>query len=100
MIKHVVMWVFKDFAENNKKEKNIEIAEKKISALKDLVDVIKFIEVGVNINESDAAYDLVLICEFDNLDDLDEYQNHSEHKKAAAFIKKVVDKRAVVDYEI
>jgi len=99
MIKHVVMWEFKDFAEGKDREKNIEIAEKKLLSLKDLVDQIKFIEVGKNINQSEAAYDLVLITEFESLTDLDEYQNHPEHKKVAAFIGKTAAKRVLVDYK-
>lgn len=99
MIKHVVMWEFKDFAEGNEKKENIKIVEKKLLALKDLVDQIQFIEVGKNINGSDAAYDLSLITEFKDLADLDNYQVHPEHQKVAAFIGKVVAKRVLVDYE-
>ena len=101
MIKHVVMWEFKDRAEGNHKEKNIELAKEKIMELKDLVDVINFLEVGINLNKSDdQAYDLVLISEFETLADLYEYQNHPDHQKVKDFVKKVVDKRVVVDYEI
>ncbi|MFW5961467.1 MAG: Dabb family protein [bacterium] len=101
MIKHVVMWEFKDYAEGNDKEKNIALAKEKIMELKDLVDVIHFIEVGINLNKSDdQAYDLVLISEFETLADLDEYQNHPDHQKVKDFVKKIVDKRVVVDYEI
>lgn len=99
MIKHVVMWEFKDFAEGNKKEKNIEIVAEKLLSLQDLVEQIKFLEVGKNINKSDAAYELVLITEFENLSDLDQYQNNPEHKKVAAFIEKTAAKRVLVDYE-
>jgi len=95
------MWEFKDRAEGNDKEKNIELAKEKIMELKDLVDVINFLEVGINLNKSDdQAYDLVLISEFETLADLDEYQNHPDHQKVKDFVKKVVDKRVVVDYEI
>lgn len=41
MIKHVVMWEFKDQAAGNKKEKNIELAAEKLLSLKDLVDYEK-----------------------------------------------------------
>ncbi|KXS49580.1 Stress responsive A/B Barrel Domain [Halanaerobium congolense] len=99
MIKHVVMWKFKDFAAGNLKEENIEIAVEKLLLLKDLVDEIKFLEVGKNINESDAAYELVLITEFENLSDLEQYQIHSEHEKVKDFIEKTAAKRVLVDYE-
>ena len=44
-------------------------------------------------------HELVLITEFENLTDLDQYQNHPEHKKVAAFIGKTAAKRVLVDYE-
>jgi len=98
MIKHIVMWKFKEVAENNDKITNIELAKEKLLSLKDTVEVIRFIEVGININNREAAYDLVLLSEFEN--DLEVYQNHVEHKKVAEFIEKVRDKRVVVDYKI
>lgn len=99
MIKHVVMWEFKDFAEGNNKEKNIELAAEKLLSLKDLVEQIKYLEVGKNINQSDAAYELVLITEFESLSELDQYQNHPEHKKVKEFIGNTAAKRVLVDYE-
>jgi hypothetical protein len=99
MIKHVVMWEFKDFAEGNKKETNIEIAAEKLLSLKDLVEQIKFLEVGKNINDSEAAYELVLITEFESLADLEQYQIHPEHEKVKDFIGKTAAKRVLVDYE-
>jgi len=99
MIKHVVMWEFKDSAEYNDKLENIKTAEKMLLSLKDSVEQIKSIEVGKNINQSDAAYDLILITEFENLVCLDEYQNHPEHRKVADFIGENAAKRVLVDYE-
>lgn len=95
------MWEFKAQAAGNDKERNIELAKEKIMGLKDLVDVIQFIEVGKNLNEADdQAYDLVLVSEFKTSADFDEYQNHPDYLKVKNFVKKVVDKRAAVDYEI
>jgi len=93
------MWEFKDFAEGNEKEKNIELAAEKLLSLKDLVEEIKFLEVGKNINQSEAAYELVLITEFESLADLDQYQTHPEHEKVKDFIGKTAAKRVLVDYE-
>jgi len=56
-----VMWYFKNQADGNDKEINIELAAEKVMGLKDLVDVIQFIEVGINVNEADyQAYEAVL----------------------------------------
>src|SRR5690554_1990624 len=100
MIKHIVMWKFKEVAENNDKISNIELAKEKLLSLEDTVEVIRTIEVGINIKNSEASFDLVLLSEFENQHDLAVYQNHAEHKKVAEFIGKARDKRVVVDYEI
>ncbi|PTV99837.1 stress responsive alpha/beta barrel protein [Halanaerobium saccharolyticum] len=99
MIKHVVMWEFKDQAAGNSKEENIELAAEKLRSLKDLVEQIKFLEVGKNINQSEAAYELVLITEFESPADLDQYQIHPEHEKVKTFIGEVAAKIVLVDYE-
>lgn len=95
MIKHIVMWKLK--------EKNIEVLNKiknDLEGLKNKIEEIKAIEVGIDFNGSEAAYDLVLYSEFLNKEDLNIYQNHEEHIKVAGFIISVVTSRAVVDYEI
>ncbi len=99
MIKHIVMWRFKGSAENNDKKTNLQIAKDELLSLKDKVPSLISIEVGVNINNSDAAYDLALYTEFKDLKGLDEYQNHPEHVKVAGFIRKVNESRVVADYE-
>ncbi|QCX33041.1 Dabb family protein [Caloramator sp. E03] len=98
MVKHVVAWKLKDEAEGNNKEKNAKIIKENLERLKDVIKEIKHIEVGININTSNAAFDLVLYSEFENIEDLEKYQNHPEHVKVAEFIAKVREDRIVVDY--
>ncbi len=100
MIKHIVMWTFKEFAEGKDKKTNIQLTKEKLLSLRQTVDVIKEIEVGINIDTSDSAYDLVLFSVFESLEDLETYQNHPEHVKVGEFVKKVVEMRAMVDYKV
>lgn len=65
MVKHVVAWKLKDEAEGNNKEKNAKIIKENLERLKDVIKEIKHIEVGININTSNAAFDLVLYSEFE-----------------------------------
>ena len=94
-MKHIVMWKIKD---ENKAENSAKIKEW-LEGLKDKIDVIKSIEVGINVEKSDSSYDLVLVSEFNSQKELDEYQVNPLHKEAAAFIKGVATSRIVVDYE-
>ncbi len=96
MIKHIVMWKLKD---ENKEENALKI-KKDLEALKLEISEIKEIEVGIDVNKSEAAYDVVLYSTFDSQEDLDNYQVHPKHKEAGVFIRQVVSSRVVVDYEI
>ncbi len=99
MIKHIVMWKLKEEAEGNSKAENIRIVKEKLLALKPLVPQIDTIEVGVNFNTSDAAFDVVLTSTHQTKADLVGYANHEAHKEAGQFIGKVVAERRVVDFE-
>lgn len=98
MIIHIVNWKLKAIEDEAEKIANGKLIKEKLEALKHKVDTIVKIEVGINFNESDAAFDVVLYSEFKTKEDLDVYQNHPEHLKAAGFVKEVVEKRVVVDY--
>lgn len=95
MIKHIVMWKLKD-----KNDETLNKMKNDLEGLKDKISEIKEIEVGIDFNGSDAAYDVVLYSVFESKEDLDAYQTHPEHVKAGVFIKSVVSNRVVVDYEV
>jgi len=99
LIKHIVMWKLKEFAEGKSKLENAQIIKSDLEALKDKIEQIKYIEVGININESEQAYDVVLYSEFNSMEDLNTYQNHPEHVKVAEFVGKVREARVVTDYD-
>jgi len=100
MIKHVVMWKLKPEAEGNSKVKNKEIATEKLLGLKPIISQITSLEVGDNLNPTDAAYDLVLISTHEDKASLAAYIDHPAHKEVAGFIGKIVADRKVVDFEV
>ena len=100
MIKHVVMWKLKDFAEGTDKKENAQKIKSKLEGLKDKIEEIKFIEIGININDSADSYDVVLYSEFDSLENLNIYRNHPEHLKVGELVSAVRLERKVVDYEV
>ena len=96
MIKHIVMWKFKDeVAEADKLE-----MKRLLEALKGVVPPLVDIEVGLNVAEGDAAKDMVLYSEFASGDDLKAYAVHPEHLKVVDFVKPLVCERHVVDYVV
>lgn len=100
MVKHIVMWTFKDFVDGRGKQENIRLAAEMLAGLKDKINTVHFLEVGQNINTSDGAFDLALYSEFEDQAGLDIYQKHTEHLKAVEFLRKVRDQRIVVDYKV
>ncbi|MFP4662379.1 MAG: Dabb family protein [Halanaerobiales bacterium] len=100
MVKHIVMFKLKEKAEGRGKDVNASKMKKMIEALPEKIEELISMEVGLDINGSDAAYDIVLYSEFDNEEALNNYQVHPEHQKVLEFVKKVIDDRVVVDYKI
>lgn len=92
MLKHVVTWKLK---EENKTE-NIRLIKQKLEALVGVVDVIRSLQVGIN--ENGGEYDVILITDFDNKDDLQIYDTHPAHQEVRKFIRSVVESRIAVDY--
>ena len=100
MIRHVVMWKFKDLGEGKTKEENLDIVKDKLLALIPIIPELKKMEIGKDVSHTDASYDLILITEFESLDDLHTYAVHPEHVKIVNYVKNVVESRVVLDCEI
>jgi predicted metal-dependent HD superfamily phosphohydrolase len=97
-IRHVVSW---KLATTDEEERASHAAGIKIGleSLPAVIPQIKFLQVGVNVvPEND--FDVVLISDFDSVDDVKIYQEHPVHLEVAAFIRSVVAGRASVDYEV
>ena len=94
MIVHIVMFKFKD---ENKTE-NLKLVEKKLNDLVDKIDVLKSMEVGIDFNASERAFDLSLYSTFETKEDLKTYAAHEEHLKVVELIKRVTQESKVVDY--
>ncbi len=99
MIKHIVMIKLKEFSTDEEKSLKIKDIKVGLENLPKLINEIRFLEVGVNINPSERASDLVLVSDFDSLEDLDVYRVHPEHLKVVDIIKENAAKVTAVDYE-
>lgn len=96
MIKHIVLFKFKEFSSKEEKDLKINEIKKRLEDLKNLIQVLKFIKVGINCN-SKEEFDLCLDTEFDNMQDLETYAIHPDHVAVGKIIKEVLEKRACVD---
>lgn len=96
MIVHIVMFKFK----NENKEENIQKVEKELLALEEKIDELKSIEVGIDFNQSERAFDVSLYSTFDSKEDLKSYAVHSAHLQVVELIKSVTSESKVVDYTL
>jgi hypothetical protein len=99
MVRHIVLWKLKEFAEGATREENARRMKEALEALSTQIPEVRRVEVGLDFNRSESAFDVALVAEFDSRDDLAAYREHGDHLKAAEFIQKVREERVVVDYE-
>ena len=100
MIRHIVMWKFKEEAEGCSRLENMEKVRDRLYALVPIIPEIKKMEIGFDVKRTDASADLVLETEFDSLDTLAIYAEHPEHLAVGAFVRAVTNTRVVIDFEI
>lgn len=81
MIKHVVMWKFK---ENTEKEMDEFL--KGLKSLENQIEQIKSMQVGKNIDNDE--YDAILIAEFDSVEDMNIYKKIQDMLKFQTCVKK------------
>ncbi len=96
MIKHIVLFKFK---EDTDEKTDFSSIKESLENLTQFIPELKKIEVGLNSNPNEK-YDLALTTEFDNWESLKIYAEHPEHLKVGAVIRKTLELRACVDYEL
>ncbi len=100
MIKHIVLWRFTERADGHTKSDNLLRAKSLLEALPVTIPGIASFEVGLNVDTTADAADLVLNSEFPSLRELKAYQAHPDHLRVVEFLGKVKSEKRVVDYEV
>lgn len=93
MIKHVIMWKFRE----NERENMMRFLEG-LKALKGQIPQIVDMEVGVDLG-GDGHYDAVLISVFRNKEDMKIYKNDPRHVAVSNLCKSIRTDRVAVDFE-
>ena len=94
------MFKVRETSSANEKNEILDKLKNSLEALPGKIEQIRTYEVGVNIVDSPASYDLVLVSSFDSMEELNIYRDHPEHQKVVELINKETQDRAVTDYEI
>ena len=99
MIHHIVMFKLSDTPDARQKEAHKQEVKERLERLPARIDVIRSMEVGLNVVAQARAFDVVLVSTFENLDDLEIYRVHPAHQEFVAYVTKIREQVASVDYE-
>ena len=94
MIRHVIMWKFREG-----EEENMHRFLNGLKALDGVIPEIRRMEVGVNVLEKNN-YDACLIADFDDLEALSRYKNDPRHVAVSTLCKSIRESRGAIDYEL
>lgn len=92
MIRHIVMWKFKEDADPTEFLTGL-------GALDGVIPQIRHMEIHRSAVEN-AAYDAVLISDFDSLEDLEIYKKDPRHVAVSALCKAIRTTRSAIDFTI
>lgn len=96
MIKHIVCFKIKDEYKDQ-----INYAKETLLSMKQHINYLVNLEVGVDFLHSDRSYDLILIVTLENKDSLDTYQKDEYHCNVVKpLMHKIRVTSVAVDYEV
>ena len=94
MIRHVIMWKFRQG-----EEENMHRFLNDLKALYGVIPEILSMEVGVNCKDGNN-YDACLIADFEDFDALERYKNDPRHVAVSRLCKSIRESRGAVDFLI
>jgi hypothetical protein len=100
MIRHIVLWRFRDSAGGRSKAENLRQAREMLLALERTVPGILEWEVGIVERGAEQTADLALNSTFPDLPALRAYQAHADHLEVVAFLREVQIDKTVADYDL
>ena len=101
MIRHIVMFKFKEEAEGKSRMENVLATKAMLDALPAKIPQILRSETHIDTEGANPENaHLILISEFESLETLEEYLVHPDHKAVGAFMRPVRLDRSCVDFEI
>lgn len=101
MIKHVVFWKLKEFAEGRSKHENLIEFKSRLEGLQEEIPQILHLQVGLRAQIlENEDFDVCLIIDLESKEDLKIYQDHPAHIKFKEFASKLRETRKVIDFEV
>ena len=96
MIVHIVLFKLKEAT-----AENVEAARQRLLSMDGKVELLRHLEVGLDLIRSERSADIALYTKFDSLEDLQAYQVHPYHaNEVAAYMRTVCSSVTAADYEV
>ncbi len=96
MIRHIVLFKFRDGVEKPQKDSLAQA----LKALTEKIDYIREMEVGFDVAGKHNSYDLGLNSTFDSLEDVERYAVHPDHIKVVDMVRELCASSVKVDFEV
>lgn len=100
MVRHVVLWKFKENAEGRTRRENMELVKERLLALPALIPQIRKLEVAFDQRGTEFSADVMLLTEFDSMEALESYIVHPDHQAVGSLVRSVTELRMSHDCEI
>ncbi len=94
MIKHILLFKFKQGVSEEEKNIGIEM----LKALKNKVPEIGEWEIGIQREKSEKFYDFAQVSSFESIEDMKNFRENPEHEKVRVYLKERAD-WVKVDYD-
>ena len=95
MIRHIVLFKFKENISEQSKEKLIA----DLKNLKKKIPLVIELEIGVDIAFKSNSYNIVLNSVFETFDDVEKYAVHPDHLDVVKNVKELCESSVKVDFE-
>ena len=95
MLTHVVLFKLKD-----RSPENISATRDRIALISGQIPQLRSLEVGINVVDSERAYDIALVETFESVEAMKAYQVHPVHVELLKDVVPRFDTSVSVDYEI
>ena len=99
MVKHIVFWRMKPFADGRDAETNMRLAVEELDAVAAQFPALKSITHNKNMFSGGHYWDYVEEMVFDSVDSLRQWAQFPPHQALHAFVEEIREERAAVDYE-
>lgn len=95
MITHIVLFKLKERTQDG-----VEKARDLLLSMQGKVEMLRYLEVGVDLIHSERSADIALVTRFDSMEDLQAYQVHPYHANdVAAYMRSVSSSVVAADYQ-